>query len=425
MKTWCAILLLPALAMVFVARAAEFPEPKDSLIQTNLPDVMTMADGTKVRTVAQWRQRREQMKAILEYYELGHAPPPPGNVSGEVIQSRTLRDSSVKYRLVHLKFGPKQQCGFDIAIYTPARGGPFPTIINPAFFMTPGVSNSLLPRASAVRSPPRKPAVAHPFITPERGAEMFSQPLARGYAIVTYLYTECGEDNSNCMKSAYYPAYPGFDWGLLRGWAWGLSRVVDYLETQSFADKTKLIALGHSRIGKFVMVAAAFDDRIALAAPAGSGCAGAGAYRFCGPGRGGKQGIGSIIKNAPYYFVPRFREFAGHVDRLPFDEHWLVALTAPRPWIAIEATKDQYCVPNSVKQTILAAQPDYVFLGANPDRATANYEPHRHALTPEDWNAALDFADQQLRGINHHRTFGNFPTEENSTPAATPKPFNN
>ena len=97
------------------------------------------------------------------------------------------------------------------------------------------------------------------------------------------------------------------------------------------------------------------------------------------------------------------------MDKLPFDAYWYVALAAPRPWISIEGTDDRNCVPNAVKQTVLAAKPVYEFLGASTNRVGVNYEKHRHTLTADDWNAALDFADQQLRGINHHRAFNNFP----------------
>ncbi len=145
MKFWCAIILsvaVPAMVASPSKAASEtFQDVKDLPVQTNLPDVMTMDDGTKVTTPAQWRARREEMKAILEHYELGHAPPPPGNVSGKIIQSKTLLDGTVKFRLVHLSFGPGKKLGLDIAIFTPAKSkGPFPTIINPSFFMTPGVN---------------------------------------------------------------------------------------------------------------------------------------------------------------------------------------------------------------------------------------------------------------------------------------------
>ncbi len=395
------------------AALSVFPEVKDLPVQTNLPDVMTMDDGTRVTTLAQWRERREEMKAILEHYELGHPPPPPGNVRGKLIQSHDYLDGTVKYRLVHLSFGPHRKLGMDIAIFTPASGGPFPTIINPSFFMTPGVNFTNTPAARAAAA-----AVAHRpvhlFTTPvdpSQAALGFSNQLARGYAIVTYRYTQCGEDNPNFRTNSFYPAYPGYDWGELMGWAWGLSRVVDYVETQRFADKNKIIALGHSRLGKLTMVATAFDDRISLGAPAGSSGAGTGAYRFCGPGRGGKEGIEDMTRKFSYYFVPRLKEFTGQMYKLPFDAYWYVALTAPRPWISIEGTDDQNCVPNAVKQTVLAAKPVYAFLGVSTDRVGVNYEQHRHALTAADWDAALDFADQQLRGIDHHRDFDEFPPE--------------
>jgi hypothetical protein len=413
--------------MAFIShglRAAEhFLDVSNLPVQIQMPEVMTMDDGTRVTTPEQWQERRKEMKAILEYYELGHAPPPPRNVTGKDINSESLLDNTVDYRLVHLTFGPHKSLGMDIAIFTPVGRGSFPTIINPSFFMTPGVNFTNTPAARAAAA-----AVAgrpvHLFTTPvdpELAAIGFSNILTRGYAIVTYRYTQCGEDNMNFRSSSFYPAYPGYDWGELLGWAWGLSRVVDYVETQPFADKNKLIALGHSRLGKLTMVATAFDDRISLGAPAGSSGAGTGAYRFCGPGRGGKEGVEDMTRKFPYYFVPRLKEFTGQMYKLPFEAYWYTALTAPRPWISIEGTEDQNCVPNAVKQTVLAAQPVYAFLGVSTNRVAANYEPHRHMLTADDWNSALDFADQQLRGIDHHRAFDNFPPDENSTNNVTLK----
>jgi len=398
------------------AAMGTFPDVNDLPVRKEMPDVMTMNDGTKVTTVERWRQRREEMKQILEYYDLGHAPPPPGNVTGQDIKSLTLLDGTVKYRLVHLKFGPGGKLGFDIAIFTPARGGPFPTIINPSFSSTPGVAvtnNSAVTvtNAATTNSPARPGRGFSGSVTSERAAQGFTNQLNRGYAVVTYRYTQCGEDNSNYCNSSFYPAYPGYDWGVLLGWAWGLSRVVDYLETQPFVDTNKLIALGHSRLGKLTMVATAFDERISLGAPAGSSGAGTGAYRFCGPGRGGKEGIEDMTRKFPYYFVPRLKEFTGQMEKLPFDAYWYIALTAPRPWISVEGTDDQNCVPNAVKQSVLAAKPVYAFLGVSVDRVGVNYEPHRHGLTPDDWTAALDFADQQLRGIDHHRRLDQFPPE--------------
>ena len=102
-----------------------------------------------------------------------------------------------------------------------------------------------------------------------------SPALAHGFAYVTFNNNDCGEDTT--LRNAdgswafrttrFYPAYPGYDWGLLRGWAWGVSRIVDYLETDPSIDKTKLIVTGVSRTGKSALIAGAFDDRIADGRP--------------------------------------------------------------------------------------------------------------------------------------------------------------
>src|ERR1700744_732842 len=136
------ILSLAASVMMAVSGicAQTFPKVKDLPERPEMPDVMTMLDGTKVTTTAQWQARREEMKAILEFYELGHAPPPPGNVKGRSVQTHPVRNGTASYQLVHLTFGPDEKLGFAIAIFTPVGPGPFPTIITPSFFSTPGVN---------------------------------------------------------------------------------------------------------------------------------------------------------------------------------------------------------------------------------------------------------------------------------------------
>ena len=124
MKSWrtmvSTVAVFITVAPAIRAAPATFPEVKDLPVRKQMPDAMTMDDGTRVTTVAQWRARREEMKAILEHYELGHAPAPPGNVAGKDIKSAVLLNGTVNYRLVHLKFGPAENPGFDIAIFTPA-----------------------------------------------------------------------------------------------------------------------------------------------------------------------------------------------------------------------------------------------------------------------------------------------------------------
>ena len=94
-----------------------------------MPDVMVMNDGTRVTTPRQWEARRQEMRRILSYYAVGQMPPAPGNVTGREVHSELVLDGTVKYRLVHLTFGPKSQLGLDIGVFTPVTGGPFPAVI--------------------------------------------------------------------------------------------------------------------------------------------------------------------------------------------------------------------------------------------------------------------------------------------------------
>src|SRR5689334_14931546 len=111
------------------APMGSLPGVNELPVRKEMPDPMIMNDGARVTTVRQWQKRRSEMRRILEYYAVGQMPPPPGNVKGREITSETVLDGSVKYRLIHLSFGPGEKLGLDIGIFTPAKGGPFPAII--------------------------------------------------------------------------------------------------------------------------------------------------------------------------------------------------------------------------------------------------------------------------------------------------------
>jgi hypothetical protein len=418
--------------------AAELPA------RPEMPDIMTFESGKTVTTPAQWQQRRAEMKRILAYYATGLMPPPPGNVKGRDLKSGAVLGGSVRYRLVHLSFGPGSRYGFDVALFVPAAArGRVPTVVFPTFGPTPGATPlatmvrppeqgrgldaltiplgdqaaRVAAAAAASPAPPRPaPAMTGPPSDPESAARAYAEVFKRGYALAIYHYQDTGEDTIgrnldgswSFRSTRYYPAYPGYDWGLAAGWAWGVSRCIDYLETQPFADRRQFIAVGHSRLGKAVLVAGAFDDRIAVVAPAGSGAGGTGAYRFNGERGGGREGLADMMRKYPNWFSPSLRQFAADVDRLPFDQHWLIALAAPRAFISLEGTDDQNCVSNALKQAVAGARPAYDLLGV-PERLGVNYAPHRHALTEEDWSALLDFSDRHLLGRKVSRSFDQFP----------------
>jgi hypothetical protein len=401
---------------------ANFAAVNDLPIQKAMPDPLVLDDGKIIATPEQWNAHRAEMKAVIEHYALGHAPPPPGNVKGRELESKILADGKTIYRRVHLTFGPQEKLGLDISIFIPAETNgitsAFPTIVQPSFSAIsdnppPPMTNAI---ASGTNSPPaKKPPGYHTIISPDAAAQEYAQALARGYAVVTFFYQDAGQDGGDYRKTGFFPAYSSdtnYDWADLSAWAWAMSRCVDFLETQNFADKSKFIAVGHSRLGKATLVAGAFDERFALVAPCGSGCGGTGAYRFNGAGRGGREGLENIVKSFPQWTIPRLAEFSGQVEKLPFDQHWLIDLVAPRVFIAPDGLNDMAANVNALVQSYLAAKPAYALLGV-PEHLGINFRPGKHMLAPEDWTAILDFSDQQLRKLDVKRRFDQLPTQVN------------
>jgi hypothetical protein len=400
-------------------------------VRPELPDILTMNDGTKVTTLTQWKKRREEIKHILEYYAVGTMPPPPGNVKGEEMHSELVLDGKVRYRLVKLTFGPQRKLELYIGIFTPTNAkGPVPAIISQSAEPPGGPT---LPRSAQgptqgkgedvllvigpgpTSSTPRG-AFSRPPMTAETIAKSRSELFERGYALVMYNDNDCAEDTTlrepdgsfTFRHTRFYPAYPQYDWGILGGWAWGASRIADYLVTDPAIDKTKLIITGASRAGKSSMVAAAFDDRL-MGAPVVTGGGGIGAYRFAGPDK--SETLDIMEKKYPNWFSPHLHEFWGQREKLPFDEHWFVALCAPRPFIALEGDADTISYPDAVEHSIRAAWKAYDLYGAQA-KLGVHYSHHAHAFTDEDWTAMMDFADKNLRGMPSSLTFDHFLTPE-------------
>lgn len=404
------------------------PGPDALPLRPAMPDVLYRNNGKVVTTPKQWQQRRAEMRRTLEYYAVGQAPPPPGNVKGEILQTQLLRNGTIRYRLVRLSFGPQQSLSLNIGIFTPAQGGTVPTVIAP-FGTPPGATP--LPRLPLGANQGKGEDVltvvgpAHPQAAPSKqnppSAEEIAAAnpaLAHGYAFVTFDNNDCGEDSTLRLPDGswayrttrFFPAYPNYDWGLLRAWAWGVSRIVDYLQTDPAIDATKLIVTGVSRTGKAAMVAGAFDDRLALVAPVASSGGGTPAYRFSGAGRGGHEGLTEMVRKYPNWFSPHLHEFWGQPDKLPFDAHWFVALVAPRPFIALEGTQDPNVSFNGVYQTLQSARPAYVFLAAE-DHLGIAFANRPHGIVAADWQSLLAFADKTLLGKPQRQRFDRFPSE--------------
>jgi hypothetical protein len=222
-------------------------------------------------------------------------------------------------------------------VFTPSAGGPFPKIVlyggtppgAAALPRQPQGPNQgrgenvllLVGQGERPATPPARPAP--PPATAQALAARNVDVFRRGYALVTFNPNDCAEDTTlrnldgswAFRNSRFFPAYPGYDWGILAAWAWGASRVADYLETDPSIDKTKLIITGASRNGKASMIAAAFDERF-MGAHVVTGGGGVGAYRYAGPRK--SETLDIMQKKYPNWFSPNLHEFWGQPGEAAF-----------------------------------------------------------------------------------------------------------
>jgi hypothetical protein len=357
-----------------LCQAADYPPVAQCPVIADLPDPFLMLSGKRVSSPAEWAARREELKDIFSYYEYGHLPPPPGNVTATDISTTTIYNGTATKKVVRLAMGPAGAITFDLNLYIPAAmPKPFPVVLTGDLCW-----GSMY----------------------DKGGWGASEFVNRGYIIAEFDRTRLDPDQNSAVGECQ-AAFPGYDWATLAVWAWGYSRVVDYFVQTDFIDTTKIAITGHSRCGKACLLAGAFDERIALTVPNCSGCGGVSAFRF-DINVPTAENLKAITTNFPYWFQPRLNTFADKETQLPFDQHELVALVAPRAFLTTNALGDAWANPSGAQRTQAAAGEVFGYLGAS-SRMGIHFRPGPHDQNHEDWQALIDFADRVLLGktVNH------------------------
>ena len=195
-------------------------------------------------------------------------------------------------------------------------------------------------------------------------------------------------------------------WATISAWSWGVSRVVDYLETDSDIDSTKIAAVGHSRGGKTALWAAATDKRILLTVANNSGCCGAAVLR-------GKKGEHAKDINVTDWFCRKFKEYNDCEEMLPVDQHMLVAAIAPRYVYITDSIEDEWTDPDAELLSARLASEAYELYGLNglvaSEKPTLNevYQDGHiafhvksgdHSITEFDWEKVLDYFEKITKG---------------------------
>lgn len=370
---------------------------KNEIEARNIPDLFTFADGTAV-TKETWDARRAELREILSREIYGYAPEAPADTHAVPVGAPDERACAGKVR------GET----FRVAFTTPKGEFSFPV-------------NLFVPKHPIGGKKP--PLVVHLNFRPDVPDRYF--PLEEitdaGFAAAQICYQDVTSDDGD-MTNGIAGCYPGNEgdrdphaWGKLRMWAFAASRLLDVLMTRSDIDAGKIVVAGHSRLGKTALLAAAMDDRFAGAVSNDSGCSGAAVTR----GKTGER-VEAITRVFPYWFCPAYRQYADREDAMPFDQHDLTALLAPRLLCIGSAWEDTWADPGSEFMTAVLTDRVYGLLdtgvipaledvrssdGRAADRFPAcgeaylfaggrlhyHVRPGLHFFSREDWNQYLAF----------------------------------
>jgi hypothetical protein len=239
--------------------------------------------------------------------------------------------------------------------------------------------------------------------------------LKQGYGVATFYYGDVEPDHIDgwrdgirgyALKLAGRTERASDEWGALGAWAWGLSRALDYLETNPAVDARRVVVFGHSRLGKTALWAGAQDQRFALVISNNSGEGGASLAR-----RNFGENIAYSIAHASWRYCDRFRDYIDRANDLPFDQHMLLALIAPRPIYICSATEDGLADPKGEFLSAAHVEPVYRLFGLRgvntsewpaPDKPVGHSVGYHlrtgpHAITEYDWKQFLDFANRHLK----------------------------
>ncbi len=391
-----------------------------------LPDPLRMADATAVATSELWfGKRRPEVLALFRDHVYGNPPAGWGALRFTPLETKSaaLGGLATRKRVrITLQEQP-EWAGIELMLYVPnGKTSPAPCFMGLSFGGNHAVSTETdVPLSTRWMRPGKEKGIVDNRATEaSRGIESSRWPLEeilkRGYAVATAYYGDIEPDHAEGWKdgvrAALSPAgkdtvWGESDWGAIGAWAWGLSRMLDYLGTDADVDETRCAVIGHSRLGKTSLWAGAQDERFAMVISNNSGEGGAALMR-----RNFGETTEVITRVFPHWFAPKYRSYKDDASACPVDQHMLLALAAPRPAYVASAAEDQWADPKGEFLAAMHAGPVYALFGKkgvgvdeqpgidHPVGEAIGYHLRagKHDVKLYDWERYLDFADRHGSG---------------------------
>lgn len=411
--------LLWLLLCVNLQAAEEFNYDEAKVPPYELPKLLVDSAGNSVASAQAWQAtRREEIRQLLEREMFGKAPARP-KLRVVVAEEATLAlDGKAMRKQVRVALSEREDGPFlDVLVYTPVGVKKAPVIFGLNFLGNHTVQND--PQIRSSKSWVKMGAFPQATRSEEipRGQDaskwQVAAAIARGYGVVTAYYGDIDPDFDDQWKNGVHALHQnveasrdGQTWGSLAAWAWGMSLVMDYLETEPLVDADAVAVQGFSRLGKAALWAAACDQRFALVISQQSGAGGAALNkRIYG------ETVGRLNQSFPHWFCGNFKRYSENEKAMAFDSHFLLALVAPRPLLVTSAVGDQWADPRGEFLAAGLVGPVYELFGKKglmakemplplqlvDSRVGYFLHPGKHDVTAEDWKAYADFCDKHLR----------------------------
>lgn len=387
------------LALMTAAATSAAPVPQ------SVPELMRCENGECVRDLAVWEgKRRGEIREFFEREVYGRRPVErPEGLRFEAVEPDCvmMNGAAVRRKVRALWQGPKGGWSFEFVAFIP-RSAIEKRVAAPSFVL---ICN-------------RSPVVN---IDPERRQKSYFWPaeeiVDRGYAAIAFYNADVAPDDfSPVYTNGVYTAYGarGIDtWGALSAWAWGASRIMDWIETESTLDAAHVAVVGHSRGGKAALLAGVTDGRFAMACVNDSGCSGAKLNHIALPR---SESIRKITDVCRHWFSLEYDKWADREMEMPYDQHEWIALMAPRLVAIASATEDHWAGQLGEFYAARLASPAWELYGkkglvTNGDIPVIDEHPvgglvlqdgcisyhirvGTHTLGTYDWHRYMDFADR-------------------------------
>jgi hypothetical protein len=403
------------------------PAPAAANLPAGLPDVLTAPDGARVTFPAQWQKARAEWQKFFAEQMYGQAPAVPKSIRFVVVDDtpNALAGLATRKQVTILLNGEPAGPAIHLLLYIPNNVHRPPVILglnfwgNQAVNADPGIVISQNWVESAKNPWADLSCVQdHRATAACRGVNASQWPvetiLARGYALATAYRGDVDSDTKDGYAGSLRAAYPELqnradNFSTIGAWAWALSRIMDYLETDSDLDASRVAVFGWSRLGKAALWAGATDQRFAMVISTESGAGGAKLFR-----RDVGETILQLNTNFPYWYCTNFKQYNGRDSTLPFDQHMVIAMIAPRPVYISSAVENAGADPEGEFLAALAADPVYRLLGTD-GLPTSEWPPANHPVsgrigyhvrsgghdvTQYDWEQFLNFADMHFKPVD-------------------------